>query len=94
MVERQLFKIILIGTGLLTLTLITGSIFLEDMFARGTAHKSILSLVAWFVYSTLLWGHYRKGWRGRKVTWYAVAGASLLTLAYFGSRFVREIILS
>jgi len=94
MVERQLFNIILIGTGLLTLTLITGSIFLEDMFAKGSAHKSILSFIAWLVYSVLLWGHYQKGWRGRKVTWYAVAGASLLTLAYFGSRFVREIILT
>ncbi|CRZ45564.1 putative Inner membrane protein [Vibrio cholerae] len=45
------------------------------------------------MYSILLWGHYRKGWRGKKVTWFAVAGATLLTLAYFGSRFVREIIL-
>lgn len=94
MVERQLFKIILIGTGLLTLTLVTGSIFLDDMFAKETAHKSILSFIAWIVYSVLLWGHYHKGWRGQKVTWYAVAGASLLTLAYFGSRFVREFILS
>lgn len=94
MVERQLFKIIFVGTGLLTLTLITGFIFLDDMFAKETAHKSILSFIAWIMYSILLWGHYRKGWRGRKVTWYSVIGASLLTLAYFGSRFVREFILS
>ncbi|MDG3089033.1 inner membrane protein YpjD [Vibrio hannami] len=93
-IERQLFRIILIGTGLLTLTLVSGFIFLEDMFAQGKAHKAILSMVAWVVYSVLLWGHYQKGWRGRKVTWYAMAGACLLTLAYFGSRFVSEIILS
>ncbi|WP_375751346.1 inner membrane protein YpjD [Vibrio sp. HN007] len=93
-IERQLFRIILIGTGLLTLTLISGFIFLEDMFAQGKAHKAILSMIAWVVYSALLWGHYHKGWRGRKVTWYAMAGACLLTLAYFGSRFVSEIILS
>jgi ABC-type uncharacterized transport system permease subunit len=93
-VERQLFKIILIGTGLLTITLLTGFIFLEDMFAQGTAHKSILSFIAWIVYTVLLWGHYQKGWRGQKVTWFSIAGATLLTLAYFGSRFVREILLS
>ncbi|MCR9299184.1 inner membrane protein YpjD [Vibrio fluvialis] len=93
MVERQLFKIILIGNLLLTGTLITGFVFVQDMFAQGKAHKGILSFIAWIVYSILLWGHYQKGWRGRKVTWFAVAGATLLTLAYFGSRFVREIIL-
>ncbi|MDE1338231.1 cytochrome C assembly family protein [Vibrio aestuarianus] len=94
MVERQLFKIILIGNVLLTGTLITGFGFVQDMFAQGKAHKGILSFIAWIVYSVLLWGHYHKGWRGRKVTWFAVAGATLLTLAYFGSRFVREIILN
>ncbi|HCG8626467.1 TPA: inner membrane protein YpjD [Vibrio parahaemolyticus] len=94
MVERQLFKIILIGNLLLTGTLITGFIFVQDMFAQGKAHKGILSFIAWIVYSILLWGHYHKGWRGRKVTWFAVAGATLLTLAYFGSRFVKEIILN
>jgi ABC-type uncharacterized transport system permease subunit len=94
MVERQLFKIILIGTALLTLTLATGFIFVQDMFAQGKAHKAILSFIAWVIYSVLLWGHYQKGWRGTRVTWFAIAGATLLTLAYFGSRFVKEIILT
>ncbi|MCG7499836.1 inner membrane protein YpjD [Vibrio sp. Of7-15] len=93
MVERQLFKIILVGTCLLTVTLLTGLVFVDDMFAQGKAHKAVLSFIAWIVYSTLLWGHYREGWRGRKVLWFSISGASLLTLAYFGSRFVREIIL-
>lgn len=94
MVERQLFKIILIGNSLLTGTLLTGFIFVQDMFAQGKAHKAVLSFIAWVIYSILLWGHYQKGWRGQKVTWFALAGATLLTLAYFGSRFVQEIILN
>lgn len=60
MVERQLFKIILIGNLLLTATLITGYVFVQDMFAEGKAHKAILSFIAWVVYSILLWGHYQK----------------------------------
>lgn len=94
MIERQLFKIILIGNLLLTATLITGFTFVQDMIAQGKAHKGVLSFIAWIIYSVLLWGHYQKGWRGKKVTWFAVAGATILTLAYFGSRFVREIILT
>ncbi|MDV5171536.1 inner membrane protein YpjD [Photobacterium rosenbergii] len=93
MVERQLFKIILVGNSLLTVTLITGFIFIQDMLAQGKTHKAVFSLMAWCVYSVLLWGHYQKGWRGRRVVWFSMIGAFLLTLAYFGSRFVKEIII-
>ncbi|USD65698.1 inner membrane protein YpjD [Vibrio sp. SCSIO 43136] len=93
-VERQLFKIILVGNGLLTATLLTGYFFVGDMFAQGKAHKAVFSFIAWVIYSVLLWGHYQKGWRGTRVTWITVIGATLLTLAYFGSRFVREFILA
>lgn len=48
MVERQLFKIILIGNLLLTATLITGFVFVQDMFAQGKAHKAFfLSSLGW-----------------------------------------------
>jgi ABC-type uncharacterized transport system permease subunit len=94
LIERQLFRIILIGQLLLTGTLITGFTFVEETVAQGKAHKGILSFVAWIVYMILLWGHYHKGWRGRKTTWFAISGAFLLTLAYFGSRFLREVVMT
>ncbi|KJF93437.1 chromosome partitioning protein ParB [Photobacterium angustum] len=93
MVERQLFKIIIVGYALLTVTLLTGYLFINDIIAQGKTHKAILSLIAWCVYSVLLWGHYQQGWRGRRVIWFSLVGAFLLTLAYFGSRFVKEIII-
>jgi ABC-type uncharacterized transport system permease subunit len=39
-------------------------------------------------------GHSVFGWRGRHVVWTTIAGGILLTLAYFGSRFVREFLLN
>lgn len=93
MVERQLFRIILFGNVLLTGTLITGLFFVQELVAQGKIHKGILSFVAWIIYSILLWGHYQRGWRGRKVTGFSILGAIILTLAYFGSRFVNEFIL-
>ena len=92
--EKTLFQFIFIGFILLSCTLLTGFIFLEDMFAQGKAHKAILSMIAWVVYAVILWGHYKQGWRGRLMVNVTIIGSSLLTLAYFGSRFVREIILS
>lgn len=94
MVERHLFKIVLIGTVLLTATLLTGAVYIKEMFLPENAHKAVLSFIAWILYCILLWGHYRQGWRGKKVLWLSISGTTLLTLAYFGSRFVREIILN
>lgn len=94
MVERQLFRIILLGNLLLTATLVTGFVYIEEVFSKGNMHKGVLSFIAWVIYSFTLWGHYQKGWRGRRITWLTILGAFVLTLAYFGSRFVREFILS
>ena len=92
--EKSLFQFVFIGFILLSCTLLTGFIFLDNMFAQGNAHKAILSIIAWIIYAILLWGHYTKGWRGRLIVYITIIGSSLLTLAYFGSRFVREIILN
>jgi ABC-type uncharacterized transport system permease subunit len=91
--EKSLFQLVLIGFVLLTCTLLTGFIFLEDMFAQHKAHKTVFSIIAWIIYAVLLWGHFKRGWRGRLVIYITIIGSSLLTLAYFGSRIVREIIL-
>lgn len=91
--EKSLFQLIFIGFILLSGTLATGIFFLEDMFAPENAHKAVFTIIAWVIYATLLWGRYQKGWRGRLVIYITIAGSSALTLAYFGSRVVREIIL-
>lgn len=93
-VEQILFKLLLAGTLLLTLSLLSGFAFLDGMFAKEQAHKTVFSILAWLVFGFLLIGHQRWGWRGKPVISATVVGAVLLTLAYFGSRFVREVILS
>lgn len=93
-VEQLLFKLLLVGTVLLTLSLFTGFTFLNDMFDKQHIHKSVLSLIAWVIFTTLLLGHKCWGWRGKPVISATVVGTLLLTLAYFGSRFVREVILA
>mgnify|MGYP004711348301 FL=1 len=91
-IERKMFHITQIGVVLLTLTLCTGPFFLKNLFSMENIDKAVLSIIAWFVYIVLLWGHYHKGWRGRPVVWFNVAGASLLTLAYFGSRVLQHLV--
>lgn len=91
--EKLLFRLVLLGTFILGLTLLSGALFSQEFFARHNLHKNLLSLTAFAVYSILLAGQLRFGWRGRTANALAVTGCLLLTLAYFGSRFVREVLL-
>ncbi|KAB7898272.1 inner membrane protein YpjD [Rouxiella sp. S1S-2] len=90
-IERKLFHITQGGVILLTLTLCTGLLYMENLFSRENIDKAVLSILAWLVYIVLLWGHYHEGWRGRRVVWFSMAGAILLTLAYFGSRLIQQV---
>jgi len=91
--EGLMFEMITIGFILLTLALLSGFLFLEDMFAQHLVHKTLLSLAAWVIFAILLWGRHRFGWRGRTAIRWTTAGFVLLALAYFGSKAVAELIL-
>ncbi|MEZ5542745.1 MAG: cytochrome c biogenesis protein CcsA [Pseudomonadota bacterium] len=91
--ETLLFQMIAAGFVLLTLALVTGALFLEDIFAQHLVHKTILSIVAWIVFAILLWGRWRFGWRGRTALRWTIGGFIFLMLAYLGSKFVLELIL-
>ncbi|MFT4939839.1 MAG: ABC-type uncharacterized transport system permease subunit [Paraglaciecola sp.] len=93
-VEGILFKLLLVGTILLSMSLISGFMFLGDMFAKEQAHKTVLSILAWVVFTSMLVGHFKFGWRGKPIIAATILGSVLLTLAYFGSRFVKEVILN
>lgn len=91
-IERKMFHITQVGVVLLTLTLCTGLFYMKNLFSMENVDKAVLSILAWFVYVILLWGHYHEGWRGRRVVWFNVAGAGILTLAYFGSRVLQQFV--
>lgn len=92
-VEGQLFIILAIGTLCLFVSQILGIIFIDHFIRKDNAHKTVLSLIALAFYASILWGHYKKGWRGHRVLALTITATILLTLAYFGSRFVKEFLL-
>lgn len=91
--ESLFFELLWTGQTLLTLAIATGLIFLDDVFAQHLVHKTLLSICAWIIYSTLLFGHYRLGWRGKTAVRWAVGGFVILALGFLGSKFVLEVIL-
>ncbi len=88
------FRLLLAGTVVLGLALLVGAVFMDNWLAKENLHKNVFSLLGFIVFALLCWGHARQGWRGRIANILTISGAVLLTLAYFGSRFVREVLLN
>lgn len=93
--ERFLFRLVGLGYALLTLTLLSGIIFSEELFGKPLTltHKIVFSVLGWLVFGALLVGRYRYGWRGRVALRWILVGSVLLLLGYLGSKFVLEAIL-
>ncbi|MBD3634867.1 MAG: cytochrome c biogenesis protein CcsA [Methylophaga sp.] len=88
--EKGLFQLIITGFALLTIGLITGFMFVDDLLAQHLVHKTVLSVIAWCVFAALLWGRLRHGWRGKTAVKWTLSGFGFLLLAYMGSKFVLE----
>jgi ABC-type uncharacterized transport system permease subunit len=93
--ERFLFRLVSVGYALLTLTLLSGIVFSEELFGKPLTltHKIVFSVLGWLVFGAVLVGRYRYGWRGKVALRWILAGSLLLLLAYIGSKFVLEAIL-
>jgi hypothetical protein len=91
--EGLLFQIIGLGFVFLSASLISGFMFLEDLFGQQVAHKTLLAIAAWGLFAALLLGRWRFGWRGRIAIRWTLGGFFALALAYFGSKLVLELIL-
>ncbi len=93
--ERFLFRLVTAGFALLTLTLVSGMLFAEQVFGRPIpfTHKSVFSVLGWLTFGALLWGRWRYGWRGRVALRWIIAGTVFVFLAYLGSKFVLEVLL-
>lgn len=93
--ERLLFRLIGIGFVLLSLTVLSGVVFSEQLFGLALKwdHKTVFALLSWLLFGALLTGRRWKGWRGKTALRFTLAGFATLVLAYVGSRFVFEVVL-
>jgi ABC-type uncharacterized transport system permease subunit len=91
--ETLLFRLISAGFVLLSLTLLTGVLFVDNLFGQHLVHKTVLSIVAWLVFGVLLYGRWRHGWRGSRAVNLTLIGMAVLVLAFFGSKAALELVL-
>jgi ABC-type uncharacterized transport system permease subunit len=93
--ERLLFRMIGAGFVLLTLTLLSGVLFSEQLVDRALTldHKTVFAILSWLMFGALLTARRISGWRGRAALRWVLASFAALLLAYVGSRFVFEVLL-
>ncbi len=92
-IEKTMISFALIGEVLLTISLVTGLLFIGDIWQQHISHKLVFSVISWFIMAVLLFRHYKNGFRGAAAAKWLLSGFILLVLAYFGSAFVLQIIL-
>ena len=93
--EKLLFRMVQAGFFLLTLTLLSGALFSEEIFGHPAPfnHKTVFGLISWLIFAALLLGRRIYGWRGRTAIYWTLTGFISLMLAYVGVKFVVEVLL-
>lgn len=93
--EKLLFRLIGAGFVLLTLTLISGVMFSEELFGMAARfdHKTVFAVLSWLMFGAVLAGRHWYGWRGKTALRWVLASFVALLLAYIGTRFVLEVLL-
>ncbi|MDE3020907.1 MAG: cytochrome c biogenesis protein CcsA [Pseudomonadota bacterium] len=93
--EKLLFRLITSGFALLTLAVLSGMLFSEELFGKPLElnKNTVFASLSWFIFAILLTGRHFYGWRGRTATRFTLIGSFMLVLAYLGSRFVLDVLL-
>lgn len=91
--ERTHVEWLIAGFFTLSLALVTGAVYVDDLLAQHLAHKTLFTLLSWLLVASLLIGRWRLGWRGQRAAKLSLMGYALLVIGFAGSQFVLEVIL-
>ena len=91
--ESLLFDMLLVGFVLLSIALGIGFVYVEGLLAQHIVHKTVLSLLSWLLFGTLLFGNWRAGWRGKRAANITIYAFILLAIGFVGSKFVLEMLI-
>jgi ABC-type uncharacterized transport system permease subunit len=92
--EIKLFKIIVLGWLILTTSLISGVLYIDDFIQQQIGHKVVFSILAWLIFGSIIIGRLNRGWRGEKLILLTITGMSMLATGYLGSKIVLEWIIN
>ncbi len=86
------YRLISIGFPLLTLAIVTGSIWAETALGSYWRWdpKETWSLITWFIYVFVLHARLRAGWRGKKAAYLSIIGFLAVLFTFFGVNLILK----
>ncbi len=91
--EGLMFQLTGIAFVLLSIGLVLGGAYVEDIRGQHLAHKIVFSVLAWATFAVLVAGRRLAHWRGRRAVKYVIVGTTFLAVGFFGSKIALELIL-
>ena len=90
--EDFLYQTLKMGFLLLTLSLISGYLYITDFFTQQLGFKTILSVMACIGFAGILFAHMVFGIRGKLIVMLTQIAFAVLLLSYFGTKFFIEVL--
>ncbi|MGQ9571062.1 MAG: c-type cytochrome biogenesis protein CcsB [Thermodesulfovibrionales bacterium] len=86
------YRLITIGFPLLTLAILTGSLWAESTWGSFWRWdpREVWSLVTWFIYAIVLHARLIAGWRGKRAAILSIAGFLTILIAFFGIKLFHK----
>jgi len=92
-VEELLYQSVVLGFVLLTLGIMTGSVWAH--YAWGSYWrwdpKENSALITWIVYAVMLHARSVQGWRGRRMAWMSLVGFASVLFTYLGVNYLDSL---
>lgn len=88
--EQLLFRLAGFGFIALSLTLISGAFFSQEIFGHAFVfkHHTLLAFLAWLSFAIMLFKRTQSGLRGSQAVAWTITGFLLIQLGYFGTKIV------
>ncbi len=90
--ELLLFRLVTVGFVLLSLALVSGALFSQEIFGHAFEfkHHTILAMMGWVVFAILLFKRMVTGIPGSQAVLWTIGGFVLINLGYFGTKMITE----
>ena len=94
LMETMFFELLAMGSAVLTAAIVAGALYVDDLFAQHLVHKTVLTIIAWAMFSTVLIVEKIRGWRVHTAVVINLVGYGIMALGFFGSKLVLELLIN
>ena len=90
---QMFFELLAAGVLWLTVAVVSGGLFVDDLLGQQLVHKTVLTTLSWALLTMTLVVHWQRGLRISTALSLVFLGYGLMAIGFFGSKLVVELLL-